>query len=70
MRERWRSLLPDLASEATKTLPRKGHHVYATMRDVDGRNAHKAQELRDFPASEVVSILESMGLSELDGPQT
>ncbi len=38
------------------TLARKGHHVYATMRAADGRNAAKAQELRDFAASEGVSI--------------
>lgn len=42
--------------DAAKTLARKGHHVYATMRDIDGRNAQKAQELRDFAASEGVSI--------------
>ena len=42
--------------DAAKTLASKGHHVYATMRDVDGRNAPKAQELRDFAASEGVSI--------------
>ena len=42
--------------DATKTLAGKGHHVYATMRDVDGRNAHRARELRDFAASGGVSI--------------
>ena len=42
--------------DAAKTLARKGHHVYATMRAVDGRNAHSAQELRDFAASAGVSI--------------
>ena len=42
--------------DAAKTLASKGHHVYATMRDVDGRNAGKSQELRDFAASEGVSI--------------
>lgn len=42
--------------DAAKTLSKKGHHVYATMRAVDGRNAPKAQELRDFAADEGVSI--------------
>ena len=42
--------------DAAKTLAKKGHQVFATMRDVDGRNASKAQELRDFAASEGVSI--------------
>ncbi|MEM9997729.1 MAG: SDR family oxidoreductase [Bacteroidota bacterium] len=42
--------------DAAKTLAQKGHHVYATMRAVEGRNAAKAQELRDFAAAEGVSI--------------
>lgn len=42
--------------DAAKTLARKGHHVFATMRDVDGRNSEKAQELRDFAATEGASI--------------
>ena len=42
--------------DAAKTLAKKGHEVFATMRDVDGRNAPKAQELRDFAAAEGVSI--------------
>ncbi|MEL6612095.1 MAG: SDR family oxidoreductase [Bacteroidota bacterium] len=42
--------------DAAKTLAQKGHHVYATMRAVDTRNAAKAQELRDFAAAEGVSI--------------
>lgn len=42
--------------DAAKTLAKKGHHVFATMRDVDGRNAEKAKELRDFAATEGVSI--------------
>ncbi|MDJ0749709.1 MAG: SDR family oxidoreductase [Woeseiaceae bacterium] len=42
--------------DAAKTLAKKGHHIYATMRDVDGRNAPKAQGLLDFAASENVSI--------------
>ncbi len=32
--------------DAAKTLANKGHHVYATMRDVEGRNAPKAEALR------------------------
>lgn len=42
--------------DAAKTLASKGHHVYATMRDVDGRNAAKGQELSDFAAANGVSI--------------
>ncbi len=42
--------------DAAKTLASKGHHVYATMRAVDDRNADKAQELRDFGAVEGVSL--------------
>ncbi|MDJ0918035.1 MAG: SDR family oxidoreductase [Woeseiaceae bacterium] len=42
--------------DAAKTLAKKGHEVFATMRDVGGRNAPKAQELRDFAAAEGVSI--------------
>lgn len=42
--------------DAAKALSKKGHHVYATMRAVDGRNAEKAAELRDFAAAEDVSI--------------
>ena len=37
--------------DAAKTLANKGHQVYATMREADGRNAAKAQELRDFVPS-------------------
>lgn len=42
--------------DAAKTLAKKGHHVYATMREAAGRNAPKAQELRDFAETEGVSI--------------
>ena len=42
--------------DAAKSLASKGHHVYATMRDVDGRNSAKAQELRDFAPSAGGSI--------------
>lgn len=34
--------------DAAKHFAAKGHHVYATMRDVAGRNAAKAKELNDF----------------------
>ena len=42
--------------DAAKTLARKGQHVYATMRAVEGRNAGRARELADFAESEGVSI--------------
>ena len=42
--------------DAAKTLAKKGHHVYATMRAVEGRNASKAEALREFAASEGVSL--------------
>ncbi|MDJ0758155.1 MAG: SDR family oxidoreductase [Woeseiaceae bacterium] len=42
--------------DAAKTLAKKGHQVFATMRDVDGRNAPKAQDLLDFAEAEGVSI--------------
>ena len=42
--------------DAAKTLAKKGHQVFATMRAVDGRNAPQAQELRDFAEAEGVSI--------------
>ena len=42
--------------DAAQTLARKGHHVYATMRAVDGRNASKAQALREFAQAEGASI--------------
>ncbi|HKK94482.1 MAG TPA: SDR family oxidoreductase [Longimicrobiales bacterium] len=42
--------------DAAKALAKKGHHVYATMRASDGRNAPKARELRDFAENEGVSI--------------
>lgn len=34
--------------DAAKFFAEKGHHVYATMRDISGRNAPKAKELSDF----------------------
>ena len=33
---------------AAKYLAEKGHHVYATMRNVTGKNAEPAQQLLDF----------------------
>lgn len=42
--------------DAAKALAKKGHHVYATMRAMEGRNAPSARELRDFAESEGVSI--------------
>ena len=34
--------------DATKYLASKGHHIYATMRDIDGRNSESANNLRQF----------------------
>ena len=42
--------------DAAKTLATDDRHVYATMRDIDGRNAEKAKELRDYASSHGVSI--------------
>ena len=39
-----------------KALARAGHRVYATMRAPEGRNAPRAQELRDFAAAEGADI--------------
>src|SRR5437868_3853544 len=39
----------------SKTLAAAGHHVYATMRDVGGRNADAAERLRSF-GTEVVEL--------------
>lgn len=36
---------------ASKYLAEKGHHVFATMRNVNGKNAKPAQELKDFGTS-------------------
>jgi len=41
---------------AAKTLARAGHTVYATMRQIDSRNATAAAELRDWAASEGVNL--------------
>ena len=37
--------------DATKYLASKGHHVYATMRNINSKNAIKASELRDYASS-------------------
>lgn len=42
--------------EAAKYLASKGHHVYATMRNVDGKNSGAAEDLRSFAAQEGVAI--------------
>lgn len=36
---------------SAETLARAGHTVYATMRDVNGRNAARAQDMRDWAAA-------------------
>ncbi len=36
---------------SAETLARAGHTVYATMRDVTGRNAARAQDMRDWAAA-------------------
>lgn len=40
----------------TKTLAKKGYHVAATMRDVEGKNANKAQALAEWATSENVHV--------------
>ena len=42
--------------EAAKELSRKGHHVYATMRAVEGRNRDSAEALRTFAQAENTKI--------------
>ena len=42
--------------DAAKHLARKGHHVYATMRAVDGRNQERARALRDFATEHDLGI--------------
>lgn len=42
--------------DAAEFLAKKGHTVYATMRNVNGKNADAAQGLRDFASSEGVNI--------------
>jgi len=42
--------------EAAKYLAKKGHHVYATMRDTNGKNENAATALRDFAKSEDLKL--------------
>ena len=37
--------------DAAKYFAEKGHHVYATMRNINGKNANAASELKDFASS-------------------
>ncbi|RLD25636.1 MAG: SDR family NAD(P)-dependent oxidoreductase, partial [Bacteroidetes bacterium] len=37
--------------DASKYFAEKGHHVYATMRNINGKNANAAKELRDFAST-------------------
>lgn len=41
---------------AAETLARAGHRVYASMRDMQGRNAARAEELRALTAREALAI--------------
>lgn len=52
--------------EAAKRFAAKGDHVYATMRNVEGRNAENAQALRDFAAEggHKITVLEMDVLSD------
>jgi NAD(P)-dependent dehydrogenase (short-subunit alcohol dehydrogenase family) len=43
-------------NDATKYLASKGHHVFATMRNVEGKNRAAADELRSFAEAEGVSV--------------
>lgn len=42
--------------DSAKYLADKGHHVYATMRNVNGKNANYAAELKDYASSNNVKI--------------
>jgi NAD(P)-dependent dehydrogenase (short-subunit alcohol dehydrogenase family) len=42
--------------DAAKYLAEKGHHVYASMRNMEGKNAGVAAELRDFAKSKDFKI--------------
>ena len=42
--------------EAAKHLAEKGHHVYATMRNIMGKNAQPAMALRDYGKSKGLKI--------------
>lgn len=39
-----------------EALARAGHIVYASMRDVNGRNAQNAQQMKDLSVSENISL--------------
>jgi len=39
-----------------KTLAKKGHHVFASMRDISGRNAEKGKALEEWAKSEDVAL--------------
>ncbi|MBV7269869.1 SDR family oxidoreductase [Winogradskyella luteola] len=41
---------------AAKHLAKKGHHIYATMRNVNGKNADKASELKNYASSNNLNI--------------
>jgi len=42
--------------DASKYLAQKGHHVYATMRNVNSKNANAAKQLRDYANSSGLHI--------------
>jgi len=42
--------------DAAKYFAEKGHHVYATMRNINGKNAKAASELKDFASSNNYNI--------------
>ena len=42
--------------DASKYLAKKGHHVYATMRNVNGKNSESAEKLRAYASENNVSI--------------
>lgn len=42
--------------ESAKYLAKKGHHVYATMRNVSGKNKQPASELKNFAQDQNLSI--------------
>lgn len=42
--------------DAAKYLAQKGHHVYATMRNVNGKNAQAAEDLRNFAQANDLQI--------------
>ena len=42
--------------DSSKYLAEKGHHVYATMRNINGKNATPAAELKDFANSNGLKI--------------